>query len=842
MTEGEGPHARGDGDGASQPRQGDGTREALGADGTQLERFVGAMFRHAHEGGTVSLRAFYDDALARKRDEKPFQIRGVRLNGGGFEPVVRAATKLAEAAARATRPVVVASPLATFAGGGKADERNLLEGLALSVELDEGTVKALAALRAVIGPPTLVVASGGVGTAPATGEGQDKLHVHWRLDEPTQTPEEHRRLKRARALACELVGADATAKPVVHPMRWPGTWHRKNPDAPRLAHIVEENPDGEISLEDVLSELEGLALLRGEAGEGLSSTPEPGPMADDDLLEACAERIPNPDLDWAAWNRLGMAFWRASGGSEAGFAAFDAFSRKSRKHDAEATRARWEHYGRSPPSRIGAPTLVWEARKADPGFRSTRAKPDPEREEAGGESDHPRADGWEGTLRQAVEEVNRRYFVAEVGGRGVIGSLVRDAAMDRERLVFSRPSDVKLLYNHRHYVVGISQKGNEIWKDLGTAWVEHPRRRNYASLALIPNGPVPPGVFNLWRGFGVKPRTGDWPLIRRHLLEIICGGDQAHHEWLVRWMANCVQHPERQAEVAVVLRGKKGTGKGTAGKIMARIFRDHALQITHSRHLTGNFNAHLVDALFLFLDEAFWAGDKQGEGVLKGLVTEPTLMIEPKGIDPFPMPNRLKILIASNHDWVVPASPEERRYFVLDVADGRRGDRAYFSALHAAIEGDELPGFLAHLLTLPLADFDHRNPPHTAALNEQKLISADSLTKFWLDCLTQGGIVGSEVIEGWPEDVVVQVLHAAYQDHAHAHGDRHPLSDARMAKELQKLLPGRALPRVRPHKPWGAVQRPPRYRLPGLDHARTAFLEGMGVDPADHAWPVEEAA
>ena len=33
-------------------------------------------------------------------------------------------------------------------------------------------------------------------------------------------------------------------------------------------------------------------------------------------------------------------------------------------------------------------------------------------------------------------------------------------------------------------------------------------------------------------------------------------------------------------------------------------------------------------------------------------------MIEPKGVDPFPMPNRLKILMASNNDWVVPASAD----------------------------------------------------------------------------------------------------------------------------------------------------------------------------------------
>ena len=83
------------------------------------------------------------------------------------------------------------------------------------------------------------------------------------------------------------------------------------------------------------------------------------------------------------------------------------------------------------------------------------------------------------------------------------------------------------------------------------------------------------------------------------------------------------------------------------GQMLMRIFRDHSLHITHRKHLVGNFNAHLVDALFLFLDEAFWAGDKQGEGTLKALITERTLMIEPKGVDSFQMPNRLKILMAS---------------------------------------------------------------------------------------------------------------------------------------------------------------------------------------------------
>jgi hypothetical protein len=319
-----------------------------------------------------------------------------------------------------------------------------------------------------------------------------------------------------------------------------------------------------------------------------------------------------------------------------------------------------------------------------------------------------------------------------------------------------------IVTEHRHYVVGHTLKGNEIWRDLGSAWIAHRNRRTYREIALIPDGSCPPGVFNLWRGFEVDPKPGSWGMLELHLREVICSGNEDHYCWLRGWIAYCVQNPGKQAEVAVVLRGLKGTGKGMLGRMLMRIFRNHSLHITNSKHLVGNFNAHLVDALFLFLDEAFWAGDKQGEGILKPLITEPTIMIEPKGIDSFQMPNRLAILMASNNDWVVPASADERRYFVLDVSDRRKGDVDYFRKLSDAIEGEELAAMLHDLLALDLSGWNHRAAPHTAALNHQKLVGADSLQKFWIGCLTLGRIANAPTGDDWPDSVVCHVLHAAY--------------------------------------------------------------------------------
>ena len=342
----------------------------------------------------------------------------------------------------------------------------------------------------------------------------------------------------------------------------------------------------------------------------------------------------------------------------------------------------------------------------------------------------------EAELAAAIEELNSKYFVLANEGQTVVAEELYDEVLERNRLVFWKDRDLVLYFKNRKVAVGVKPDGSPILKDLGSVWLDHPHRRTYSRMALIPTGPCPEGTYNLWRGFGVEPRPGEWPLIRRHLLEVICDGDQSAYDWLIRWCAHCVQHPDRRAEVAVVLRGDKGTGKGTfAEKIMLGIFRDHGLQISNPRQFTGQFNAHLQGVLFLFVDEAFWAGDKASEGVLKALVTEPTFMIEPKHVNAFIVPNQLKILMASNNDWVVPATAGERRFFVLNVSSCHKDDRAYFDPLCQAINGEELASFLHDLLALDLADFDHRNPPHTSALNEQKLFTADSFERFWFDCL-----------------------------------------------------------------------------------------------------------
>jgi hypothetical protein len=332
-------------------------------DADQITAFVGTIFRDADPETFVSLRAFFQDPA-----RPPAAIGAMRL--ADHAALIREATRLATAAANHPEPIVVAPPVCTFLSPASAAEANVANGLCLAAECDARPYESAVCLERLLGPPTIAVASGGIWTDPRTGEVQDKLHLYWRLNEPTTTPEDHARLKAARQLAALLADSDPSAAPVAHPLRWPGTWHRKA--EPRLARIVDRDPSREVDLGDALERLEAAAAARGlrkaTPAPWEQGAAAPAALAEDDDLAALATAVPNNDADWPTWNRVGMAFFAASGGGEAGWAAFHAWSAKSAKHDPTRTGARWAAYRRSPPTRLGLGTLVHLAVQADPSF------------------------------------------------------------------------------------------------------------------------------------------------------------------------------------------------------------------------------------------------------------------------------------------------------------------------------------------------------------------------------------------------------------------------------------------------------------------------------------------
>jgi hypothetical protein len=330
---------------------------SLEPDRDQIEIYVDALFRHA-QNGFVSLRAFVEGS------NDVFRITPIKIVRNNLKFLCDAAEDDARRAAQSPKPAVFCPPLCAFSNAKTAAENDVVEGFTITVECDENPEDARAKLESILGPATVVVRSGGIWSN-GNGVTQDKLHLHWRVATPTRSKDEHTQLKRAREICAHLVNADPTSIPICHPIRWAGSWHRKN--NPRLTEIVACNPDIEIKLDEALALLEPLAPTPPPTSNH-AAQPGEDPEAEPKHIATALAVIPN-DCNWKSWNDIGMATWRATGGAAEGFAAFDAWSKKPSKYNARNTAERWAHYFESPPTLIGAGTIFHLADQAEPDWR-----------------------------------------------------------------------------------------------------------------------------------------------------------------------------------------------------------------------------------------------------------------------------------------------------------------------------------------------------------------------------------------------------------------------------------------------------------------------------------------
>ncbi|MGH6908377.1 MAG: primase-helicase family protein, partial [Aestuariivirga sp.] len=160
--------------------------------------------------------------------------------------------------------------------------------------------------------------------------------------------------------------------------------------------------------------------------------------------------------------------------------------------------------------------------------------------------------------------------------------------------------------------------------------------------------------------------------------------------------------------------------------------------------LAGRFNGHLHDCCILFADEAFWPGDKAAEGTLKRIVTEDTLFIERKGIDGISMANRLKIIMASNEEWVVPAGVMERRFAVFDVSDAKAQSQEWFEPIYDELAHGGKEAMLFDLLRRDLGSWHPRKVIQTKALRDQQIRSLKPSDQWRLILLENGWLPGAD--------------------------------------------------------------------------------------------------
>lgn len=394
---------------------------------------------------------------------------------------------------------------------------------------------------------------------------------------------------------------------------------------------------------------------------------------------------------------------------------------------------------------------------------------------------------WFGSPYQSIiEEYNERFAVVTLGSRYRIAEVTIDA-LSHSRYIFMIRDDFVGL-NANDTVPG--DKG-PIPK--AKIWLAASQRRQYKGVCFRPEDDDTDPLLNLWSGWAVDPKKGDCSAWLKLGKDVICGGDEELWDWLFAWLTNIVRHPTIKPLTAPVIRGDQGAGKSLFIGYFGRILGSAYTVVTHDEQIHGKFNVHLSHTLLLHSEEALFGGERRHRAVIKSLITDKTRMIEPKGIDAYPIENHLRLILASNETWAAAVEHDDRRYTIIEMEQRLIDDRLIKRVLK---EHDGTgPAALLYLMQHTDYDFERiRVNLKTIEHLEMKKINLDPISEWWYEVLSNGQLLNDDqqwAQDGnspWPQVVGSSTLFVKYGLSCRFRNIRYILSQTMFARMLDRMV------------------------------------------------------
>jgi phage/plasmid-associated DNA primase len=294
----------------------------------------------------------------------------------------------------------------------------------------------------------------------------------------------------------------------------------------------------------------------------------------------------------------------------------------------------------------------------------------------------------------------------------------------------------------------------------------------------------------MFKGWGVVSRPGNCETIKDHIHKNICKGSDEKYVAVMDWMSSIVQQkPERGPQTALVIIGKKGTGKNVFCEVLRQIIGDeHYCEVQSTEHLLGKFSAESIkNKLVTVADEAFWAGNKSQEGMLKARITNRYLTIEEKFMPQYKIENFNNLIVLSNEKWVVPVTADERRFLILEIGNDNRNDNNYFGKLIKELETGGAEALLHELESREIQREDWlRCAPKFKEAFQQLEYSMDLTTRFWWNLVSDSLDFDFDYFGSYVEKTK---LEEAYKEFVSNHSKSSPLDNARFWRESYEMFP-----------------------------------------------------
>ena len=243
-----------------------------------------------------------------------------------------------------------------------------------------------------------------------------------------------------------------------------------------------------------------------------------------------------------------------------------------------------------------------------------------------------------------------------------------------------------------------------------------------------------------------------------HIKNRICGNYQGEqreqlYNYIVKWMASCIsRHLDDRVTTALVLQSsQEGSGKGSFVQLFGQLFGSYYFHLTEGSRLNNQFNMLMKDRLLVFVDESLFAGDKTMQAKVKGMQTENTFIVEPKGIDATIVNNHRRFIYASNSEHVVAKGGSDRRFVVIDVPNKKMTQQQYREMESQWNDGGK-EAFYYYLMSYEMQqsiqDFDFEAEMIQTKGGMQQMILTNPELGWWYEILQEGGHQENDT-NGW---------------------------------------------------------------------------------------------
>lgn len=286
-------------------------------------------------------------------------------------------------------------------------------------------------------------------------------------------------------------------------------------------------------------------------------------------------------------------------------------------------------------------------------------------------------------------------------------------------------------FANRFVNLGTSQKPRLV--SLGVAWIQHPQRREANGVRMAPNEPedLPDGAINSWLGFSANPAKGDIkPFIKLFKRQIPNRDDR---KYVLHWMANLFQNPASKAFTSIVMWSRiQGTGKNLIWECIGSLFNERHYTLVSQEVFDDAFTEWKANRVFVICDEVSSTEKRTTADRIKGWITSSSNSINTKNEPKFTQPNLIKYVFLSNHPDAVFLDDTDRRFFVVEVAQGRLPEKDAVEFTSWRDNGGR-EALLEFLLTLDIGDFNAKASAPMSSAKQEMIEDNKSDVERWLD-------------------------------------------------------------------------------------------------------------